>query len=164
MKNTKRMSNLQKLIAQDWHPGKAALAGTLATATYSLAMEGDKLLLNNHFSDVRFIEGIVAGRKREKRFWLLAWLLHFLNGVALAEAYAALFKRLLPGPNWLKGALFSEIFIIGAWGLTPLADKYHPLIKDGEMPQLANWKAFYQNLLRHLVFGLTLGLIYEGKK
>jgi hypothetical protein len=164
MKDTKHMSSLQKLIAQDWHPGKAALAGTLATATYSLAMEGDKFLLNNRFSDVRFIEGIVAGRKREKRFWLLAWLLHFLNGVALAEVYAAIFKRLLPGPNWLKGALFGELFITGAWGLTPLADKYHPLIKDGEMPQLANWKAFYQNLLRHLVFGLTLGLIYRGKR
>ncbi len=158
------MSILQKLIAQDWHPGKAALAGTLATVAYSVAMEGDKFLIGNRFSDVRFIEGIVAGRKREKRFWLLAWLLHFLNGIALAEIYAAIFKHLLPGPNWLKGSLFSEIFITGAWGLTPLADKYHPLIKDGEMPQLANWKAFYQNLLRHLVFGLTLGLIYRGKK
>jgi hypothetical protein len=158
------MSKRQKILAQDWHPGKAALAGALATVTYSLAMEGDKFLLNNRFSDVHFIMGIVAGRKQEKHFWLLAWLLHFLNGVALAEIYAAIFKRLLPGPNWLKGTLFSEIFITGAWGLTPLADKYHPLIKDGEIPQLANWKAFYQNLLRHLVFGLTLGLIYRGKK
>jgi len=158
------MSILQKLVAQDWQPGKAVLAGTLATVAYSVAMEGDKFLIGNRFSDVRFIEGIVAGRKREKRFWLLAWVLHFLNGVALAEIYAAIFKRLLPGPNWLKGTLFAEIFIIGAWGLTPLADKYHPLIQNGEMPELANWKAFYQNLLRHLVFGLTLGLIYGDKK
>ena len=164
MKGIQHMTLLQKLIAKDWHPGKAALAGTLATIAYSIAMEGDKLLIGNRFSDVRFIEGIVAGRKREKRFWLLAWLLHFLNGIALAEVYAAFFKHLLPGPNWLKGTLFSEIFITGAWGLTPLADKYHPLIKDGEMPQLANWKAFYQNLLRHLVFGLILGIIYRDKK
>ena len=68
----KYMSNLQKLIAQDWHPGKAALAGTLATVAHRTAMEGDKFLIGNRFSDVRFIEGIVTGRKREKRFWLLA--------------------------------------------------------------------------------------------
>ena len=158
------MSILRKLVAKDWRPGEAALAGALATVTYSIAMEGDKFLIGNRFSDVRFIEGMVAGRKRERRFALLAWFIHFLNGVALAEIYAAIFKRFIPGPNWLKGSLFSEIFIISAWGLTPLADKYHPLIKDGEMPELANWKAFYQNLIRHLVFGLTLGLIYRGKK
>ena len=158
------MSILKKLVAQDWHPGKAALAGALATVAYSAAMEGDKVLIGNRFNDVRFIEGIVAGRKRERRFWLLAWALHFFNGVALAEVYAAIFKRLLPGPSWLKGSLFAEIFIVGAWGLTPLADKYHPLIKDGEMPKLANWRAFYQNLLRHLVFGLVLGLLYGDKK
>ncbi len=158
------MSILQKVTTKDWQPAEAALAGTLATVTYSIAMEGDKFLIGNRFSDVRFIEGIVAGRKREKRFWLLAWLIHFLNGVALAEIYAAVFKRFIPGPNWLKGVLFGEIFVISIWGLTPLADKYHPLIKDGEMPKLANWKAFYQNLIRHLVFGLTLGLMYRGEK
>jgi hypothetical protein len=42
------MSILQKLIAQDWHPGKAALAGTLATVAYSVAMEGDKFLIGNY--------------------------------------------------------------------------------------------------------------------
>jgi hypothetical protein len=158
------MSILRKLVAKDWQPVEAAIAGTLATITYSIAMEGDKFLIGNRFSDVRFIEGMLAGKKRERRFALLAWLIHFLNGVALAEVYAAVFKRFIPGPNWLKGSLFSEVFIISAWGLTPLADKYHPLIKDGEMPKLANWKAFYQNLIRHLVFGLTLGLIYRGKR
>lgn len=158
------MKILRKLIARDWQPGQAALAGTIATVAYSVAMEGDKYLVGNNFNDVRFIEGIIAGRKRTLRSTLLAWLIHLLNGVVLAELYAAIFKRILPGPNWLKGTLFGELFIIGAWGLTPLADRYHPLIKDGEMPRLANWRSFYQNVIRHLVFGLTLGLLYRNKR
>ena len=86
------------------------------------------------------------------------------NGVALAEIYAAVFKRLLPGPNWLKGVLFAETFITGAWSLTPLADKYHPLIQDGELPRLATPVAFLQNLVRHLVFGLALGVLYRDNR
>lgn len=119
-------------------------------------------LTGNRFSDVRFIQGLF-GRKaaREKQFFVLAWILHLLNGIALAELYAALFKRFLPGPDWLKGSLFAELFISGAWVLTPLADKYHPLIQDGELPRLATRLSFLQNLARHFVFGLALGLLYR---
>ncbi len=158
------MHTVRTIITRNWHPGRAALAGTLATLAYSIAMEGDKFLIGNRFSDVRFIQGLLAGEARTKRSLFLAWLIHFLNGVALAELYAALFKRWLPGPNWLKGTIFGEAFIIGAWWLTPLADKYHPLIRNGEMPRLANWTSFLQNVVRHLVFGLTLGLLYRDEE
>src|SRR5579875_3412591 len=153
-----------RIISKGWRPRQAALVGLLATIAYSIAMEGDMSLTGNRFSDVRFIQGLF-GRKAagEKRFLLLAWLLHLLNGVALAELYAAFVKRFLPGPDWLKGALFAELFISAAWTLTPLADKYHPLIKDGELPRLATRLSFLQNLARHFVFGLALGLLYRDK-
>ncbi len=157
------MNILRALISKGWHPGRAALAGTIATITYSIMMEGDKFLVGNRFSDVRFIEGLLAGEKRQRRFSLLAWLIHFLNGIALAEVYAAFAKRFIPGPDWLKGTIFGEVFIISAWWLTPLADKHHPLIRNGEMPKLATRQAFFQNILRHLAFGLTLGLLYREK-
>lgn len=158
------MRIIQRLIARRWRPGRAAVAGLLATVAYSLAMEGDMSITGNRFSDVRFIQGLMGTRaSQQKRFLALSWLLHFINGVALAELYAAVLKRFLPGPNWLKGAIFGEIFIVGAWWLTPLADKYHPLIKNGELPRLANWKSFMQNIARHLVFGLILGLLYRDE-
>jgi hypothetical protein len=157
------MNMLRRLISPQWRPGLAAIAGLLATLAYSVAMEWDKYLIGNRFNDVRFIEGILGGEKRSKRLWLLSWLLHLFNGVALAEIYAAALKRFLPGPGWLKGAIFMETFITGAWTLTPLADKYHPLIKKGEMPRLATWTSFLQNLLRHLIFGVVLGLLYREK-
>jgi len=152
---------LRSIITRNWRPVRAARAGIIATIIYSIVMEGDKAVIGNRFSDTRFIQGLLEGETRSRRFFLLSWLLHFLNGVALAELYGAVIKRFLPGPNWLKGAIFGEIFIIGAWWLTPLADKYHPLIKNGELPKLANWTSFLQNILRHLAFGLTLGLLYR---
>ncbi|HCI78603.1 MAG TPA: hypothetical protein DHW02_02815 [Ktedonobacter sp.] len=158
------MSMVQNLISNKWQPGKAAVDGLAATVAYSVAMEGDMILAKNAFSDVRFIEGMIAGTKSTPVTRTLAWVLHMLNGVALAEVYAATFKRWLPGPDWLKGSLFAELFVVGVWGLTPLADKYHPLIKDGQLPKLFTWKSFFQNLIRHFVFGLVLGLLYRGKK
>jgi hypothetical protein len=148
-------------MTRTWRPDQAALAGTLATVAYSIAMEGDKFLIGNRFSDVRFIQGLLEGERRTRTGFLLSWTIHLLNGVALAEIYGAVAKRFLPGPNWLKGAIFGEVFIVSAWWLTPLADKYHPLIKNGELPRLFKWSSFFQNILRHLVFGLTLGLIYK---
>lgn len=155
---------LQKIITPTWQPGKAALIGTIATAAYSIAMEGDKFLIGNRFSDVRFIQGLLEGEKQTPKITTLSWVIHFLNGVALAEIYAAVLKRFLPGPDWLRGAICGEMFIVSAWWLTPLADKHHPLIKNNELPELANWTSFWQNIVRHLVFGLTLGLLYKDSK
>jgi hypothetical protein len=156
------MNIFQRLIRENWRPGRAASTGLVATVLYSVAMEGDMAITGNRFSDVRFIQGLM-GRKAttQKKFLALAWIIHLLNGVTLAEVYAAVVKRFLPGPNWLKGAIFGEVFIVAAWWLTPLADKYHPLIQDGELPRLFNWTSFLQNIVRHLVFGLALGLLYK---
>lgn len=155
------MGMVGKLITRRWRPREAAWAGLIATIAYSIAMEGDRFLIGNRFSDVRFIEGMLEGESHSKRIAILSWIIHLLNGVFLAEIYAAVAKRFLPGPGWLKGAIFGDLFVASVWWLTPLADKYHPLIKNGEMPKLANWTSFLQNLLRHLVFGLTLGWLYR---
>ncbi|HEY6411053.1 MAG TPA: DUF6789 family protein, partial [Ktedonobacteraceae bacterium] len=156
------MHMFQRIISRNWRPGRAALAGIIATTAYSIAMEGDMVITGNRFSDVRFIQGLMGKRAAtQQKFNILAWMLHILNGVALAELYGAVFKRFLPGPDWLKGAIFGEVFIVSAWWLTPLSDRYHPLIQNGELPKLANPTSFLQNIVRHLVFGLVLGLLYR---
>jgi len=155
-------TTIQRFIPQTWRRGRAASAGILATVAYTIAMEGDMALTGNRFSDIRFIQGLIGGTKATKKhFSLLAWTIHLLNGALLGEIYAAILKRFLPGPNWLKGAIFGELFIVSAWWLTPFADKYHPMIKSGELPKLATWTSFSQNIVRHFVFGITLGLLYR---
>ena len=152
----------QRFIPQPWQRRRAAYAGVLATVAYTIAMEGDMALTGNRFNDVRFIQGMIGGKEaQKKRFSLLAWTFHLLNGALLGEVYAAIFKRFLPGPNWLRGAIFGELFIASAWWLTPLADKHHPMIQSGELPKLATWTSFFQNIVRHFVFGITLGLLYR---
>ena len=160
--NTHMTTIAQCFIPQPWRRRRAAYAGVLATIAYTIAMEGDMALTGNRFNDIRFIQGLIGGKKaQKKRFSFLAWTFHLLNGALLGEIYAAIFKRFLPGPNWLKGAIFGELFILSAWWLTPIADKHHPMIKSGELPKLATWTSFLQNIVRHFVFGITLGLLYR---
>ncbi len=152
----------QRFIPQPWQRRRAAYAGVLATVAYTITMEGDMALTGNRFNDVRFIQGMIGGKEaHKKRFSLLAWTFHLLNGALLGEIYAAIFKRFLPGPNWLRGAIFGELFIASAWWLTPFADMHHPMIQSGELPKLATWTSFFQNIVRHFVFGITLGLLYR---
>ena len=152
-------------LLQPWRWKQAAFAGVCATLAYSIAMQGDMALTGNRFNDIRFIQGMIGGKEaHKKRFSILAWTLHLLNGALLGEVYAAIFKRFLPGPNWLRGAIFGELFIFSAWWLTPLADKHHPMIKSGELPKLATWTSFLQNVVRHFIFGVTLGLLYRDEK
>jgi hypothetical protein len=155
----------QRRFLQPWRWRRAAFAGVFATVAYTIAMEGDMALTGNRFNDIRFIQGMIGGKEpQKKRFSILAWTLHLLNGALLGEAYAAIFKRFLPGPNWLRGAIFGELFILSAWWLTPLADKHHPMIKSGELPKLATWTSFLQNVVRHFIFGITLGLLFRDEK
>jgi len=153
---------IRRIIRENWRPERAALAGLLATAAYSLVMEGDMYITGNRYSDVRFIQGLLARKSpQHNTFPLFAWIIHFLNGVMLAELYAAVIKRFLPGPNWLKGAIYGEIFLASTWWMAPLVDKYHPLTKSGELAKLSTWTSFFQNIVRHLIFGLVLGLLYR---
>jgi hypothetical protein len=154
--------SLTRLLPRNWRPGRGAAAGLAATVAYSVAMEADKYITGNTFDDVKCIQGLLGdSHATSRRAEGLAWVLHFLNGALLGEVYAALVRRLLPGPNWLRGTIFGGAFIIAVWPLTPLLDRFHPMVKNGELPQLANRTAFVQNVLRHLVFGLTLGLLYR---
>ncbi len=155
----------QHVMRRPWQRRRAAIAGVLATVAYTIAMKGDMVLTGNRINDIRFIQGMIGGKEAQKiRFLLLAWTFHLLNGALLGEIYAAVFKRFLPGPNWLKGAIFGEVFMLSAWWLTPFADKHHPMIKSGELPKLATWTSFLQNIVRHFVFGITLGLLYRDEK
>ena len=104
---------IQRLRPLPWQRRRAAISGVLATIAYTIAMKGDIALTGNRFNDIRFIQGIIGGKNAQRRYCrLFAWLLHLLNGALLGEIYAVIFKRFLPGPNWLKGAIFGEIFII----------------------------------------------------
>ena len=91
------MNILHHILSPSWQPGRAATAGIVALSVYTMEMEVDMDLTGNRFSDVRFIEGLLARKATpQKRFSLLAWLIHLLNGILLAELYADTALRLHP--------------------------------------------------------------------
>jgi hypothetical protein len=137
----------------------AVFAGSVASAVYAGEMYLDIALTGNPLDDVQLLEGALRGRKA--RVPILGMLVHLLNGSALAVVYA-LVKPLLPGPNWLKGTLFGALFLVAVWPLTPLLDRIHPLIQRGDLPRFNTPVALGQNIVRHLVFGLVLGLLYRN--
>src|SRR6476646_9129872 len=136
----------------------AMFAGAAASAVYAGEMYLDIALTGNPLDDVQLLEGALRGHKA--RIPILGMLVHLLNGSALAVVYA-LVKPLLPGPNWLKGTLFGALFLVAVWPLTPLLDRIHPLIRRGDLPRFNTPVALGQNIVRHLVFGLVLGLLYR---
>jgi hypothetical protein len=136
----------------------AIFAGAAASAVYAGEMYLDIALTGNPLDDMQLLEGALRGRKA--RVPILGMLVHLLNGSALAVVYA-LVKPLLPGPNWLKGTLFGALFLVAVWPLTPLLDRIHPLIRRGDLPRFNTPVALGQNIVRHLVFGLILGLLYR---
>ena len=139
-------------------PARAALAGTLASAAYAAEMYADIAVTGSHFDDVQLIEGALRGRKA--RVPVLGMLIHLANGAVLGEVYGALVEPFLPGPAWVRGLIFGQIFLLAVWPSVPVVDRLHPLIKRGEMPRLTGRVTFAQNVARHLIFGLVLGVVY----
>lgn len=146
-------------VLTDERPFKAALAGFAAAISYAGIMYGDMAVTGSRFDDIQLIEGAIRGRTAHPP--VLGLAIHLLNGIALGEIYG-LVERFLPGPAWVRGILFGELFLLTAWPATPLVDRYHPLIRQGELPTLRRRVAFLQNVGRHAAFGAALGLIYGG--
>ena len=142
-----------------FQPVRAGLAGALASAAYALEMYADMAVTGSRFDDIQLIEGAIRGRKA--RIPALGMAIHLVNGAALGEVYAAFAEPYLPGPAWLKGLVFGQLFLLAVWPSVPLVDAYHPLVKAGAMPKLGRPLPFAQNMARHVVFGLVLAISYR---
>ncbi len=140
----------------------AALAGTVAAAAYAAEMYVDKAVTGSDFDDIQLVESAIRGRMA--RVPVLGMSIHLANGAALAVIYDQLVRPRLRGPAWVRGLTFGLMFLAAVWPLTPLVDRLHPLIRRGEMPRLARPTPFAQNVARHLVFGLVVGLVCPGRK
>jgi hypothetical protein len=136
---------------------RAAAAGALASAAYAAEMYLDEAVTGYRFDDVQLLETALRGRTA--RVPVAGMVLHLANGAGLGLIYHAVVAPRLRGPAWVRGLAFGMLFLGTVWPLTPLVDRVHPAIRRGELPKLATPVAFGQNLARHLVFGLVLGVV-----
>src|SRR6476620_8589672 len=136
---------------------RGGLAGAVATVVMTLEQPLDKRLFDSKYDDVEVLGKLVT---RGDDWRTIGFALHVQNGAIFGAAYARL-KPSLPGPAVLRGLLAGLIEHVAAWPLTVLFDRYHPARK--ELPKLAtSGRAFGQATIRHVVFGIVLGVLEEA--
>ncbi len=83
---------------------------------------------------------------------LAGWLAHFMIGTALAVVYGAFLATRLPGPGFVRGALYGLV----PWIVAQLA--VMPMMGAGLFG--GSFGAAVRSLVSHLVYGAVLGAIY----
>jgi hypothetical protein len=135
------------------------IAGAAASTAYLAEMAVDMRLTGNRYDDLILWGGFLSRIPRRQR--LLGALVHYGVGTGLAVAYQMI-QPLLPGaPGWIRGALFAQVESAILFPTLVPMNAVHPAVQRGELPQM--WGILYFNLevLRHLAYGITLGLIVD---
>ena len=83
---------------------------------------------------------------------VLGWMAHFVIGTVLAIIYAAFFAARLPGPGYLRGALYGLLPWIAAQIVVM------PMMGAGLFG--GSFGGAFGSLMGHLVYGAVLGSIY----
>jgi hypothetical protein len=136
----------------------AAVAGLAAGAVYIATQEIDNRLTGQRNDDLKLLGRLlVKGPEHAK---LVGLLPHTINSVNLGIAYAALAHDRLPGPPWLRGAIFANVENTILYPIALLEDK-HPGIRNGEIDRYLTLKAYFQSVPRHITYGAVVGPLYE---
>ncbi len=86
--------------------GRALLAGSLATVAMTLLMYGWPLVGLPSMDIMAALGGVFPF---DLSPYIMGSLIHLGMGISLALIYAMFFDPWLPGPGWLRGAMFSFI-------------------------------------------------------
>lgn len=135
----------------------AASSGT----AYLAAMWVDNKVSSHNFNDLKLVGQVFTTKQP---FWIIqAIVAHYGFSVVVTMLYATWAYRRLPGPGWLKGLLFLQLENAALYPAAAIMDKFHAGMREGQLPPLLNWKSFWGQVLRHVAFGLTLGVLYKPK-
>ena len=136
---------------------RGGIAGAVAAVVMTLEQPLDQRLFDSKYDDVEILGKLVT---RGDHWRPIGFVLHVQNGAIFGAAYAQL-KPSLPGPAVLRGLLVGLVEHVAAWPMTVVFDRYHPARK--ELPKLAaSPRAFGQATVRHVVFGIVLGLLEDA--
>ena len=138
---------------------RGAAAGAIAAGLWAAQQPLDKRVFGSRYDDVELL-GKLATRGEA---WPAAGLvMHIANGAAFGAAYA-LARPAMPGPGWMTGALVALAENFAFWPLVAVTDRFHPARR--ELPKLSgNRRALGQATWRHLLFGVVLGTLAEGRE
>lgn len=111
------------------------------------------------------ILGTLWGGRMDVLHWLAGFLIHVGLYGGIGVLYGAAFEFITHRANWLIGALFSVIHMIGAGLFFYALPYFHPLIPE-EMPNPGPFMASEGSggvlvfIVVHLLYGIVLGHFY----
>lgn len=131
-------------MKRNW--GKAIIAGLVATLVMTaVGLWVAPMMGMPPMNPAEMLAGAMGGSI------LLGWIGHLMIGVILAIGYAIVAPS-LPGPGWLRGALYG----IAPWLLAQVV-----VIPMMGMPVFSGSAAMAMgSLIGHLVYGAVVGAIY----
>ncbi|HEY8284080.1 MAG TPA: hypothetical protein VIJ28_06815 [Chloroflexota bacterium] len=149
-------------LDSDFDAERAVRAGGLAALVYLGVMYVDMAITGSPSDDLLMLGRTVTADPRRAR--IVGFLAHTGFSITLSLAYASYTRRRLLGPAWARGLtmLMAENTLL--WPLTWLVDRRHPAMRAGDLPKLNRPLPMAQQVVRHIAFGVALGLLYgEGK-
>jgi hypothetical protein len=141
---------------------RALLASILAGNAYLGAMWLDNELSSHPFNDLKLTGQILT--TKSPAWEIMGVANHFSFAVVVSMIYARWAYSRLPGPGWLKGLLFLQLENALLYPGAALLEPRHAGMKSGQVPTLFSWKSWWGQVLRHVAFGIVLGLVYRPKK
>ena len=153
----------------DWDFGAAVLAGLVATGVMTILLYMGRMMMPEKMTmNILHMEGTMVTRNTGQAY-VAGFMMHFMLGVGFAIIHTLLFQVFdLESDLVLWGIGFG----IGHWVLVGIGmgmmGGIHPMMKNGDM--LAPG-AFVKNfppmtvmgfLMVHIVYGLTVGLVYDA--
>jgi len=130
--------------------GRALFAGLLATAVMSALLAWVASLGAPRLDTAAVLATVLAGNVA------MGWAAHFSLGVVLAGIYALWFCDALPGPTWIRGAVYGVLpFIAAQLVIVPMMGGG---FFSSAMPQAGTLVLL--SFAAHVVYGAVLGLVY----
>jgi len=132
------------------------MAGSAASAAYLVEQAIDQRLLANRYDDLVLWGGLIAREPRRQR--LLGLAIHWCVGLSLAAAFDSLEPVLPSLPRPVRSVAFVQMENTALFPLVALINPLHPAVRRGQLPSLWTWRYFWLEAVRHLAYGLVLGL------
>lgn len=135
---------------------QAALAGGAAAVVWGLVEPLDRRIFAFPYSDIAILGKLVT---RGPHWRAIGWIWHVTNGVVAGLVFWAVYE-LVGGSAFWFAVLFALVEHVVTYPFTLLTDRFHPARGAPELPPLSHsGRAFAQSTFRHLLFGVSLGLL-----
>lgn len=137
---------------------EAALPVALAAGTaYLGTMWADNKLSSWEFDDLKLVGQMFSTKSP---LWQMQGLVgHYSFSIAMTAIYIRYAQERLPGPRWLRGVLFLMLENTLLYPAGLLIDRIHAGMKAGQLPPLLHKKSFLGQVVRHIAFGIVLGIL-----